>query len=139
MAAQSTARAKSRTRPLASTTMAERYWAANLDHLRASQRVWATGRELRETDRRLVRAVELDEQCARLTCDLAQRSGAHWASTNLTQLVATLDGPVDPEVAERIRAAAVLRVILSDTFIADADALQPGGDLPAVGIYATKV
>lgn len=110
--------------------LAEQFWAADLACQRANEQIWASGLELEDTDPRVVHALDLGDQCHDLIAALARRAGTSiWI--DLADLAT--DTPLDPET---VTAAAVLRVITSDSYITDAENLQPGRELPAVGFWA---
>ncbi len=117
--------------------LAHQVWAADLAHLDASMRVWGSGLDLDPDHPDMRMAVGLDEFLAGATDALGQRAG-HWATFQLDQLVDDLGGQPSPEVAEQIHAAAVLRVLNSDIYIRDAEDIQPGTELPAVGVWAEE-
>ncbi len=115
-----------------STALAERLWEADLAHQRACQEVWATGVDLLAGSR-LAQALALNHELIEIDTELRRRAGSI-ALRDLRRLVR--DAELWPDSAERIHAAATLRVLDSDTFVDAAEGLQPGAELPAVGIYA---
>lgn len=122
------------------TTSAElvgQLWAADLAYLAANVQIWASGRELDETDpdigQTVAEAVDLNDRLIALDAELAVRAGEA-IERPLHELLACLDQ--GPSAADQVHAAAALRVITTDVYTADAEALQPGAELPAVGIWA---
>lgn len=119
--------------------LTQMFWDADLTCQRANEKVWASGVDLPDSDPRVQWATRLDAHCGRLVEELERRA-EHWVTFDLDQLVDdlgdTFHGPTSPAVAEKIRAAAALRVFRSDAYLDDAEALQPGVELPAVGVYA---
>jgi hypothetical protein len=119
-----------------STELAEELWVTDLDCQRANEEIWATGRDLPDDDPRMRRALDGDERCGELVEGLRARAGV-LALVPLGRLVGDADRW--PQSAEAFRAAAAVRVFDTDTYLADAEALQPGVELPAVGVYAELV
>lgn len=115
------------------TTLAERYWEGDLAHQQACQTAWAPGLEFDDAVKGVREALALDEELAGITNELRERAGPA-ITRDLTRLVRDVD--MWPDSAERIHAAAALRVIDSDAYIEAAEGLQPGVELPAVGIWA---
>ncbi|THJ75860.1 hypothetical protein, partial [Candidatus Frankia alpina] len=115
-----------------SLDLAGQLWAADLAYLTAATTFWATGRDLPDTDPRVAHVLDLGDRCLDLIDELEQRAG-HALAIRLNDLATSPELELVPEVAT---AAAVLRVFASDLYIADAEALQPDRELPAVGIWA---
>ncbi len=116
-----------------STELAEELWATDLDCQRANEQIWATGKDLPDDDPRMRRALDGDERCSELLGEL-ERAAGPIAGRDLRRLARDTD--LWPDSADRIHAAAALRVFRSDVYLDDAEALQPGAELPAVGVYA---
>lgn len=114
-------------------------WAADLAYHSAAVEIWATGRDLDDTDPRVRQAGDLNDWLIETRGELERRA-RYWAATPLAGLVAVLDATgadyPSAEVVDSIHAAAALRVLDNDIHSTDAEALQPGRELPAVGIYA---
>ncbi|MCK9904354.1 hypothetical protein CC117_00695 [Parafrankia colletiae] len=112
--------------------LAGQLWAADLAYLTAVEQYWATGLDLPDTDPRVAHLLDLGDQCLDLIDELEQRAG-HALAIRLNDLATSPELELIPDVTT---AAAVLRVFATDLYIADAEALQPGRELPAVGIWA---
>lgn len=120
-----------------SAELAAQVWAADLAYLAANVQIWASGRDLDDTDpdigQAVTDAVTLNDRLIALDAELAVRAGEA-IERPLHELLTHLEQ--DPTAADQIHAAAALRVITTDVYTADAEALQPGAELPAVGFWA---
>lgn len=110
--------------------LAGELWQAEVDYQSASEATWATGRPP-SASLEGWHAASLGTKVSRLRARLARRAGES-AAVPLSTLAELPESPPPDSVA----AAAALRVFRSASMEADRMALQPGGELPAVGIYA---
>lgn len=114
-------------------------WAGDLAYHSTAVGIWATGQDLDNTDPRVRQAGDINDWLIETRGELERRAG-HWAATPLAGLAAALDATgadhLPVWVVDSIHAAAALRVLDNDMHSTDAEALQPGRELPAVGIYA---
>jgi len=118
-----------------SIKLAEALWAGDLEYDSTNQAIWATGEYPPDDDPRIQRVFDLDDQLKDIRAELERRAGPT-ANRSLPRL--SRDADRWPDSAERIHAAAVLRVLTSDTYLDATEALQPGDELPAVGVYAEE-
>ncbi|WP_239404513.1 hypothetical protein [Frankia sp. Cj3] len=127
------------TTTVTSAELIDEFWAAEFACTAANMKIWASGRDPGEDDPEIgplvTEAVDLNDRLLAMGAELTTRGGdaSYWW---LYELVDALDQTSDPAIADQIRAAAFLRVITSDVYLDDAEALQPGGEIPAVGIWA---
>ncbi|WP_018504889.1 hypothetical protein [Parafrankia discariae] len=120
-----------------SAELASQLWAADLAYLAANITIWASGRDLDDTDPEIgptvTAACDLNDRLIALDAELTVRAGEA-IERPLYELLDLLDQ--DPGAADQIHAAAALRVITTEVYTADVEDLQPGAELPAVGIWA---
>ncbi len=123
----------------ASAELVDEFWAAEFACTAANIKIWASGREADDDDPEIgplvIESVDLNDKLLRLGAELTVRAGDAMA-WYVVMLVDALEQTSDPAIADQIRAAAFLRVITSYVYLEDAEALQPGAELPAVGIWA---
>ncbi len=102
-------------------------WETDLACQSANEQAWATGLPPSVTGAGW-RAASLNSRMGRLHGGLRRRAG-HLAEVPLEHLANAdvVDG--------KVMAAAALRVLESGAHLADSESLQPGVELPPVGIY----
>lgn len=122
-----------RLRPVRRTAadLAGELWRTDLACHTASVAAWASGRPPGST-RAGWRAAKLDSRCSELLGELEVQAG-ELLGERLNVLAGMID---DPDFDVDVPAAAALQVFRSDMFLLDAESLQPGAELPAVGWWA---